>query len=215
MIYWSINFLFHIMNAKRFVTSRISKLWKQENFLRSFMITLISGTNRKNSNTLAVTKIILNKMQSSGQKVQLCDLNELPIDLFQPAYYFNPPDSFSPFQDKISNCKGILVVVPEYNGSFPGALKYFIDLLKFPESLKGLPVGFVGVSAGVFGALRSIEQLELIFQYREAHLFAKRVIMPKINELLNSEKTKIISEYHEQKIDQLLIEFHEFVKKLS
>lgn len=179
------------------------------------MITLLSGTNRKNSNTVAVAKIIFNKMQAKGQKVQLCDLHDLPIDLFQPSHYFSPPDSFKPFQDKISNCKGVLVVVPEYNGSFPGALKYFIDLLKFPESLKGLPVAFVGVSAGVFGAMRSIEQLELIFQYREAHLFAKRVIMPKINDLLNPEKTKIISEFHEQKIDQLLAEFNEFVIKLS
>lgn len=179
------------------------------------MITLLSGTNRKNSNTVAVAKIILGKMQAKGQSVQFCDLQELPNDIFQPSHYFNPPDSFKPFQDKISNCKGILIIVPEYNGSFPGALKYFIDLLKFPESLKSLPVAFVGVSSGVFGALRSIEQLELIFQYREAHLFAKRVIMPKINELLNPEKTKIISEYHEQKIDQLLVDFNEFVVKLS
>lgn len=134
---------------------------------------------------------------------------------FQAAHYFNPPESFKPFQDKISQCNGLLVVVPEYNGPFPGALKYFIDLLKFPESLKGIPVAFIGVSAGVFGALRSIEQLELIFQYRESHIFSKRVLFAKVNELLDAEKSKIISEFHEQKVDQLIVEFSTFVNKLS
>jgi NAD(P)H-dependent FMN reductase len=179
------------------------------------MITILSGTNRKNSNTNAVSKIILKKMELKGINVQMCDLQELPDNIFQASSYFNPPESFKPFQDKISQCNGLLVVVPEYNGSFPGALKYFIDLLKFPESLKGIPVGFVGVAAGVFGALRSIEQLELIFQYRESHLFSKRVLFAKVNELLNAEKTKIINEFHDQKIDQLISEFNTFVNKLS
>lgn len=179
------------------------------------MITLLSGTNRKNSNTRALSQIILKKMEGKNIPVQFCDLQELPDNLFQAVHYHNPPESFKPFQDKISNCKGLLIVVPEYNGSFPGALKYFIDLLKFPESLKGIPVAFVGVSAGIFGALRSIEQLEMIMQYRESHVFAKRVLFAKINDLLNPEKNKIISEFHEQKLDQLIDEFAIFVKKLS
>lgn len=187
----------------------------QSQIWRLLMITLLSGTNRKNSNTRAVSQIVLKKMQSKGVEVQFCDLLELPDNLFQADHYHNPPESFKPFQNKISNCNGLLVVVPEYNGSFPGALKYFIDLLKFPESLKGISVAFIGVSAGVFGALRSIEQLEMIFQYRESHLYSNRVIFPKVNDLLNPEKTKIISEFHEQKVDQLIDGFSVFVKKLS
>ena len=179
------------------------------------MITILSGTNRKNSNTSAVSKIVLRKMQSRSMSVQLCDLQELPDNIFQANHYHNPPESFKPFQDKISQCNGLLVIVPEYNGSFPGALKYFIDLLKFHESLKGIPVAFIGVSAGIFGALRSIEQLELIFQYRESHLFSKRVLFAKINELLNPEKTSIISDYHDKKTDQLIEEFNSFANKLS
>lgn len=179
------------------------------------MITVLSGTNRKNANTGYLAKIILQKLQAKNIPCQLCDLQDLPSDIFKPEYYHNPPASFQPFQEKISNCKGLLVVVPEYNGSFPGALKYFIDLLKFPESLRGLSIACVGVSAGQFGALRSIEQLEMIFQYRESHLFAKRVLFAKITELLNPEKTKIISDFHEQKLEALITEFSSFVTKLQ
>ena len=38
--------------------------------------------------------------------------------------------------------------------------------------------GFTGLSAGVWGALRPIEQLQAIFGYRNACLFPERVFMP-------------------------------------
>ena len=67
----------------------------------------------------------------------------------------------------------------------PGILKYFIDMLKFPESFESRPVCFVGLAAGMWGALRPIEQLQAIFGYRNAHIFPERVFLPKVNDLLN------------------------------
>ena len=70
-----------------------------------------------------------------------------------------------------------MVVVPEYNGSFPGILKYFIDLLPFPESFDCRPVSYVGVSAGQWGALRAVEQLQLVFGYRNAYVHPPRTFL--------------------------------------
>ena len=58
-------------------------------------------------------------------------------------------------------------------------------MLKFPESFEARPVCFVGVAAGIWGALRPIEQLQMIFGYRNAYLYPERVFMPRINELLD------------------------------
>src|SRR5262245_12147221 len=69
----------------------------------------------------------------------------------------------------------------------PGILKYFIDMLKFPESFEARPVCFVGVAAGMWGALRPVEQLQMIFGYRNAYLYPERVFLPNINELLNEQ----------------------------
>ena len=85
----------------------------------------------------------------------------------------------------ILESSGLVVVTPEYNGSMPGVLKVFIDHLKFPESFEARPVCFVGLSAGMWGALRSVEQLQQIFGYRNAYLFPERVFMPGIGKLLN------------------------------
>jgi NAD(P)H-dependent FMN reductase len=64
-------------------------------------------------------------------------------------------------------------------------LKYFIDMLKFPESFERRPVCFTGLSAGIWGAIRPIEQLQAIFGYRNAYNYPERVFLPQINSLLD------------------------------
>jgi NAD(P)H-dependent FMN reductase len=59
-------------------------------------------------------------------------------------------------------------------------------MLKFPESFDRKPVAFTGESAGIWGAIRSIEQLQLIFGYRNAHVFPDRVFIPGINQKLDA-----------------------------
>jgi NAD(P)H-dependent FMN reductase len=80
-----------------------------------------------------------------------------------------------------------MIVVPEYNGSFPGMLKYFIDMLKFPESFEKRPVAFVGLASGMWGALRAVEHLEAVFRYRNAFVFNERVFLPRVETQLNGE----------------------------
>jgi chromate reductase len=59
-------------------------------------------------------------------------------------------------------------------------------MLKFPESFEQRPVCFTGVAAGIWGALRPIEQLQAIFGYRNAHNFPIRVFLPQVNNLLDA-----------------------------
>jgi len=56
-------------------------------------------------------------------------------------------------------------------------LKYFIDMLKFPESFDHKPAAFVGVANGQWGALRAVEQMQMVFGYRHAHVYPERVFV--------------------------------------
>ena len=150
------------------------------------MITLISGTNRPGSNTRKVAAQIEEIYTALKIPVQLLDLAKLPPEIFSPAAYGEKPASFLPFSDAILQSTGVHIVTPEYNGSLPGVLKYFIDMLKFPESFEGRPVCFTGLAAGIWGALRPVEQLQAIFSYRNAHLFPARVFLPQIHGLLDA-----------------------------
>jgi len=117
--------------------------------------------------------------------LHVLDLAQLPPEIFSPSSYAEKPKSFQPFAEAILKSAGLHIVTPEYNGSVPGVLKYFIDMLKFPESFERRPVCFTGLSAGIWGALRPVEQLQAIFSYRNAHIYPDRVFLPQINNLLD------------------------------
>src|SRR6266478_4060633 len=149
------------------------------------MLTMIVGTNRPGSNTRKVATHVEEIYAGLGVPLRVLDLATLPPEIFSPSSYANKPKSFTPFADGILQASGLVVVTPEYNGSVPGVLKYFIDMLKFPESFYKKPVCFVGLSAGIWGALRPVEQLQAIFGYRNAHIFPERVFLPGIRDLLD------------------------------
>lgn len=148
------------------------------------MLTLIVGTNRPGSNSRKVTQVISGLYADLHVPVQILDLAQLPPDIFLPSSYASKPASFKPFNDAVLHADGLVVITPEYNGGMPGVLKYFIDMLKFPESFERRPVCFVGVAAGLWGALRPVEQLQAIFGYRNAFIYPERVFLPRIDSLL-------------------------------
>jgi chromate reductase len=150
------------------------------------MITLIVGTNRPGSNSRKVASQIEEFYEELNVPLNVLDLANLPPEIFSPASYAEKPKSFLPFANAVLKSDGLHVVTPEYNGSVPGVMKYFIDMLKFPESFEQKPVCFTGLSAGIWGALRPVEQLQAIFGYRNAYIFPVRVFMPQINSLLDA-----------------------------
>jgi chromate reductase len=151
------------------------------------MITLIVGTNRPGSNTRKVARHVEEIYAELKTPLHVLDLAQMPAEIFSPASYAEKPAAFRPFADAILRAAGLHIVTPEYNGSMPGVLKYFIDMLKFPESFERRPVCFTGLSAGIWGALRPIEQLQHIFGYRNAYIFPERVFLPQINNLLDDQ----------------------------
>ena len=177
------------------------------------MIVIISGTNRPGSNTRKVTARVEAIYESLGVPFQLLDLQHLPADAFSPAAYAETPPGVKRFTDAILAADGLVVVTPEYNGGIPGALKYFIDLLPFPESFEHRPVCFVGLAAGLWGALRPVEQLQAIFGYRNAYIFPERVFMPGIGKLLD-DHGQFTSPDLEKRLHSQASGFVGFVEKL-
>lgn len=143
-------------------------------------ILIIAGTNRPGSNTRIVAGELEEIYRSLGREALLLDLADLPGEIFHPASYGQKPAGFAPFSQAILDAGGLHIVTPEYNGGVPGVLKYFIDMLKFPESFERKPVCFTGLAAGMWGALRPVEQLQAIFSHRNAHIYPERVFMPGI-----------------------------------
>ena len=178
------------------------------------MITLIVGTNRPGSNTRKVARHIEEIYAELKVPLRVLDLAQLPPEIFSPGSYAEKPKSFQPFADAILQSAGLHVITPEYNGSVPGVLKYFIDMLKFPESFERRPACFTGVAAGIWGALRPVEQLQQLFGYRNAYIFPERVFLPGIGNLLDDHGRLKSAELLER-LRQQAGGFVEFVERLQ
>lgn len=149
-------------------------------------IVIISGTNRRNSNSRRVANHLAGVYSKLNVPVKILDLADIPSSSFNPDCYDEIPPAAKPFTDLVMEAAGLVVCVPEYNGGAPGALKWFIDLLPFPQAFEGRPVAFVGIAAGEWGGLRPVEQLQQIFGYRNAAQFPKRVFIRELDDKLDS-----------------------------
>ena len=151
------------------------------------MITIIAGTNRRGS----LSSVFANEIASiySRQDVQskVLELADLPLETFSPDAYVDKPAKVLDFTQHVLNASGLVIIVPEYNGSMPGALKLFIDLLPYPESFEGRPVCYVGIASGQFAGLRPVEHLQQVFGYRNAYNFPRRVFVPSVHNVASTE----------------------------
>ena len=177
------------------------------------MITILVGTNRPEANSRKIALEIKSIYQDLKVKNRLLDLIDLPPELFSPEAYAEKPETFKSFADAILTADGLHVVIPEYNGGFPGILKYFIDMLPFPESFEGRAVAFTGLAAGQFGALRPVEQLQQLFSYRNGYLYPNRVFIPGVNSVLN-DSGKLTDEKLKKRLISQAEGFAKFVKKI-
>lgn len=162
------------------------------------MITVVIGTSRPGSNSARVARIVAEIYETLGEKPAVIDLQDLPPAAFAPASLSDDVPEVQPFLDTILKSDGLVMVVPEYNGSYPGVLKHFIDLWPYPEGFDKRPVCFVGLSAGANGALRPVEHLQQVFGYRNAFLFPPRVFLAGISKLLSPEGKFLDPALHER-----------------
>jgi NAD(P)H-dependent FMN reductase len=93
----------------------------------------------------------------SDLKVDLVDLAEVALPLADTPPGGNPA---SPIAGRLADADAFVVVTPEYNHSFPAALKNAID--QHHQEWAAKPVGFVSYGAGS-GGVRAVEQLRPIF----------------------------------------------------
>ncbi len=149
------------------------------------MITIISATNRPNSNTLKVAHNYAQLMEKQGVKSKLFSLESLPADFTATDLYNKRSDNFQQLLNEyIVPAEKFVFIVPEYNGSFPGILKTFIDAVH-PDVNRGKKVALVGVSSGRAGNLRGLDHLTGILHYLGMHILPNKQPISSVLSLLN------------------------------
>lgn len=142
---------------------------------------IISGTNRPGSKSLEVSRCIQAFYKELGVDFEIIDLAQIPMGRLTGAEYSakDQPEELKAYIQKINQAEALTLVCPEYNGSYPGILKYFMDHWSYPESFEYRPVSFIGLG-GRFGGLRPVEHLQQVFGYRNAYIFPHRVFISNV-----------------------------------
>lgn len=120
------------------------------------LLPVLLGTNRKQRHSVFPARWLIGEMEKRP---------EIQTKLFDAADFALPHDDygqglkdlFPEWRDTIIKADGLVIVSPEYNHGYPGALKAVLDLLLQEYIHKA--VAFVGVSAGPWGGTRVIEAM--------------------------------------------------------
>lgn len=146
------------------------------------MITIVAGTNRPEAKTLEMAhyyKSLLDR-QPTPVESRILDLAQLPADFTVTALYANSGknSAFNTLRAQMDESDKYVFVVPEYNNSFPGVLKAFIDGLSYPNSLMHKKCALVGISDGVQGNALGLSHLSDVFNYLGLNVLAQKVRIP-------------------------------------
>jgi len=156
-------------------------------------VVILSCTNRSSSNTLKVSRIYEEILKEKKAEVKLFDLRDLPENIaFSESFGRRSPEFSKLVNDFVTGAHKFIFVIPEYNGSFPGILKVFIDSTH-PREWANKDACLVGVSDGRAGNLRGMEHLTGILNYMKVHVYHNRLPISVINSVMN-EEGKFISE---------------------
>ena len=99
-------------------------------------------------------------MENKLSTATIIDLKEYNFPLFEGTLktLIDPAENVLEFAAKIKSSDGIIIVTPEYNGSYPASLKNAIDLLY--EEWRHKPIAIVTVSSGPFGGSQALVALQ-------------------------------------------------------
>ena len=170
-------------------------------------IPIILGTAREGRQSEKVANFMLAEVTKAGLDSEIIDVRDYRIERTDSTG--KSPQAMK-FAEKVIKADGLIVVSPEYNHGYPGELKMMLDMLYKEYAHK--PIGICGVSMGVLGGARMVEQLRLVSI--EFHMIPIReaIYFSGVTNLFE-ENGKIKDESYEGRIKIFLNELTSYVKK--
>lgn len=174
------------------------------------MIEIVCGTNRPGSVSSLIADIYAGLLRRQGQACEVLDLSSLPHDFTVSALYDNAGANanFNELANRLRKVDKMVFIVPEYNNSFPGVLKAFIDGMDYPSPFKGKKCALVGVSSGVQGGGMAMSHLTDIFNYLGMHVLALKPRLAQIEK--NMKGSKLTNVLYQELLEEQVESFVTF-----
>ncbi len=143
------------------------------------MITIISGTNRDN-NSKKVALEYQRFLKEKNIESVLLALDEMNVNVRD--------ESFIKMEEELlKSASKFIIIIPEYNGSYPGILKLMIDNTDIAKVWWHKKVLLTGVSTGRAGNLRGMEHLTGVLLYLKMIVHPNRLPISVVDKLMDEE----------------------------
>lgn len=155
---------------------------------KTIKVLAIVGSLRAESNNKALAQAAA-EVAPEGMEITIFPLNDLPVyntDVETAGF----PESVLALHAAIENADAMLMVTPEYNGSFSGVIKNAIDWASRGGSrLAGKPVVTMGGSPGALGGTKAQEHLRSVCLHLGMYLMSRpTVAVPRFNSKIEAGK---------------------------
>jgi NAD(P)H-dependent FMN reductase len=180
------------------------------------MLTLIAGTNRPNSATQKLTNFLANRIQKTTDlQVEVLDLSLITHDWIHSNMYQKDqvsPELLDLIEHFLRPSSKWIFITPEYNGSYPGIVKTFLDAISvtpFKKEIYGRKAALLGVASGRAGNLRGMEHLTGVLNYLGLTVYPDKIPFSSIKNIMD-EDGNITHEESLAVLDKLIERFSTF-----
>jgi NAD(P)H-dependent FMN reductase len=169
-------------------------------------IALILGSIRTGRQSHKVAYYLQKELQQRNIEVDLIDLLEHHLPLMEERLnrLANPPAAAVEVAARLKAADGVILITPEYHGSYSGVLKNALDY--FLPEFSRKPIGVVTTSGGKLGGINASIQLQQLILSMGCFPLPVKLLVPEVqlavdeqfnavHETLVKSTTKFLDEY--------------------
>jgi NAD(P)H-dependent FMN reductase len=162
-------------------------------------IIIILGTSREGRQSEKVAHFVLDVAKKrSDASFSLIDILDFP----QNKSLSLSKEKKTLWQSNLKKADALLIISPEYNHSYPGELKLFLD--NEYEAYRDKVAAICGVSSGNVGGARMIEQLKLVLNAFEMRIIKRNVFFSLVNDIFAEDGEVKEKEIWTKRVNELL-----------
>lgn len=140
-------------------------------------VTIVAATSREDAVSAQMARFYQQVLAEKGVDANIIDLKDIPSNILETTLYKKvklPNEAWDKMQDMVSATDKFVFIIPEYNGSFPGILKVWVDAMKFPVSFKHKKACMLGIADGTQGSAMAMSHFADVLNYVGVHTLALR-----------------------------------------
>lgn len=174
-------------------------------------ITLLSGSVRPERQSHQVAKYLQKQLLGRNQEADLIDLAETRLPIFATPGSDDPSQAINDIAERLEKADALILVTPEYHGSFSGVLKNALD--HYWAEFDKKPIAVATASSGRMGGINASVQLQHVILSLGAYPLPLKLLTPEVSKAFD-ESGNLINDRVERSAKKFLDEFLWFASAL-